>query len=89
MPEPVSWYVIESGWAVLDSSGEDVGKVAEVLGDEDHDIFDGLAVATGLLASPRYVASEHVETILEGEIHLDLTGAEVERLDDYTPQHHV
>jgi hypothetical protein len=85
MPDPVSWYVIESGWAVLDSADEEVGKVADVLGDEEHDIFDGLTFAASAMSAPRYVPSERVGTILEGEVHLDLTRAEVEQLDAYTP----
>ena len=34
--------VIEQGWSVVDSEGEDVGRIDEVLGDEEADIFNGL-----------------------------------------------
>jgi len=83
MPDPVSWLVIENGWTVLDRSAEQVGKVAEVVGDPELDIFTGLAVSTGLLASARYVAAERVQRIVEGEVHLDLSRDEVARLPDY------
>src|SRR5262249_42755855 len=41
MSEPMSWYMIEPGWAVVDSDGDEAGKVADVLGDTEADIFNG------------------------------------------------
>lgn len=62
--------MVEPGWKVLDASGEELGHVAEVLGDVDRDIFDGLNVTKGLLSSTDYVASERVAEIRVGEVHL-------------------
>jgi hypothetical protein len=70
MPDPVAWNMIEPGWKVYDASGEEIGKVAEVLGDMEADIFDGLNVTKGLLSSTEYVPSERVADIREGELHL-------------------
>jgi len=70
MPDPMAWTMVELGWKVLDESGEEIGRVAEVLGDAKADIFDGLHVTKGLLSSTDYVPSERVAQILEGEIHL-------------------
>ncbi len=66
MPDPASWLVIEKGWKVQAADGSEVGTVAETLGDENRDIFDGLAVSTGLLSKPVYVPSEQVGEIVEG-----------------------
>ena len=33
LPDPVAWTVVEPGWRVLDASGDEIGHVAEVLGD--------------------------------------------------------
>lgn len=71
MSEPVSWFVVERGWRVLGPGGKELGTVDEVLGDEDADIFNGLRVHSGLLASPTYVPAERVGEIREGEIVLD------------------
>src|SRR5204863_5066876 len=49
MPDPVSWMMIEQGWAVIDADGDEVGRVDEVLGEEGADIFNGLQVLTGTL----------------------------------------
>src|SRR2546421_12701572 len=80
---PVSWYLIEAGWEVLDRDGESVGRIEEVIGDSTHDIFDGLSIATNLLGKPRYVPAEQVAAITEGTLRLALSAAEVEALTEY------
>jgi hypothetical protein len=85
MADPVSWFVIEKGWKVHAADGSDVGTVAETLGDESHDIFDGLAVSTGLLSKPVYVPSEQVGEIVEGAVTLSLSADAVKRLEAYEP----
>lgn len=72
MPDPVSWMMIEQGWSVVDADGEDVGRIDEVLGDQDADIFNGLQVLTGVLGTPQYVPSERVGDIVEGRVHIEL-----------------
>ena len=81
--DPVSWFLIRSGWTVVSADGHEIGRVDEVAGDETHDIFDGLAVSTGVLGKPRYVPAEQVGTIEEGTIHLTLTRDECDRLGEY------
>jgi uncharacterized protein YrrD len=85
MPDPASWLVVERGWEVVSSDGEKVGAIDEVLGDQNADIFDGLAVAPGLLKKPKYVPAERVGEIVEGRVTLELTEAEFDALDDYEP----
>jgi uncharacterized protein YrrD len=80
---PVSWFVIEPGWKVATSDGKDVGTVHEVIGDEDADIFDGLAVSTGLLRRPRYVPAESVGEITDGHVRLTVTADAFEHLDEH------
>jgi hypothetical protein len=81
MPDPVSWFVVEPGWKVVSADGSEVGTVHETLGDQELDIFDGLAVSTGALSKPTYVPSEKVGEIREGEVRLDLTTEEVKALE--------
>ena len=69
-PDPVAWTLIEPGWKVYDAAGEESGRVAEVRGDPEADIFDGLEVSSGLLSGTQYVPSERVAQIREGEVHL-------------------
>ena len=83
MSDPVSWLMIEPGWAVVDLEGEEIGKVEEIVGDTGHDIFNGLTVAVGLLKKGRYVPAERVAEISEGRVRLAIRGREVERLAEY------
>ena len=64
MADPVSWLLIEPGWEVVDADGRRVGKVDEVLGEDEADIWDGLTV------DGKYVPAEQVASIVEGLITL-------------------
>ncbi len=75
--------MIRPGWKVYASDGTDVGAVDEVAGDDNADIFDGLAVARSALAKPTYVPSESVGPITEGRIELTLTAEQVDALGEY------
>ncbi len=57
--------MIEPGWTVVDAHGEKVGKVDEVLGDEQIDIFHGL------LVGGEEILAERVAEIHEGEVRLN------------------
>ena len=83
MADPVSWFVIEPGWKVVDANGADVGTVEEVVGDSSDDIFNGLSIATTLLGQPRYVPAEQVRTIVEGSVELALTKEQIAHLDEF------
>ena len=82
MPDPVAWKVVEHGWRVVASDGEEVGHVHEIIGDPEADIFDGLSVSHGLLKRSRYVASELVGEIVEGTVHLTVDTSAFGRLDE-------
>jgi len=64
MADPVSWLLIEPGWEVVGANGERIGKVDEVLGDFEADIWDGLTV------DGKYVPAEQVASIVEDRITL-------------------
>jgi hypothetical protein len=83
LAEPVSWFLIEKHWRVVGADGKEIGKVEEVVGDSNHDIFSGLTVGTGLLHKPHFVPAEVVAGILEGEVRLSIGRDEFERLEEY------
>jgi hypothetical protein len=72
MADPCSWLQIEQGWNVVASDGVTIGTVAQVEGDKQDDIFDGLAVASGRPAQIHYVPGEQVGTIYPGEVTLKI-----------------
>ena len=84
MADPVSWKIAERGWSVVANDGNEVGKLDQVLGDTEADIFDGLAVGAGtVLDRPLYVPSEKVGSIEEGTVHLTIDSAEYGQLQPY------
>ena len=83
MADPVSWLMIEPGWRVISADGQQVGRIEEITGDSNADIFDGLAVASTLWAHQRYVAAESVGVITMGEVHLLVDAAAMEGLPKY------
>jgi len=82
MADPVSWLLIEPGWRVDTVDGKEVGRVLEVTGDSDADIFDGVAIAFSMFAKPRYLPAEQVAEIVEGRVLLRLDRAGIERLTE-------
>ena len=46
MADPASWLVAEPGWEVVGADGKHIGQVKEILGDNDKDIFNGLAACS-------------------------------------------
>ena len=83
MGDPVSWFIVEPGWEVVGTEGKRIGQVKEVLGDQEKDIFNGLAVSPGLLKPTRYVPAESIERIEEGVIRLAIPHDRFEHLDQH------
>jgi hypothetical protein len=79
----VAWKAIEANAQVFSSDAQAVGKVSEIVGDQDADVFTGLAVSLGVLGADRFVASERVRAIWPDRVEVDLTAAEIEELPDH------
>ena len=84
MTDPVSWLQIEKGWNVVTADGNGLGAVFEITGDENADIFDGLAIKSNRFASSQYVPAEQVAEIFPGEVRLKITSAEAAALQPFT-----
>ena len=83
MADPVSWLQIEQGWKVLTSDGVSLGEVAQVQGDKQSDIFDGLAVASKNPKRILSVPGEQVGAIYPGEVTLRISSADTVTLEQY------
>lgn len=81
--DPVSWLQIAQGWSVVASDGVTIGSVAQVEGDKQSDIFDGLAVSSGNPPQIRYVPGEQVGLIYPGEVTLKIASADAVRLEPF------
>lgn len=82
----VAWIAIERNAQVVGSDGEAVGKVSEVVGDPDADVFTGLSVSLGAVGANRLVPSERVGAIWPDRVEVGLTKAEIEALPAYQEQ---
>ena len=83
MRQPCSWLMIRQGWRVVAADGTAVGTVAQVQGDKNVDIFDGLSLQTSPAAEPRYVPAESVAAIEPSTVTLRLTGDEAAKLEPF------
>jgi hypothetical protein len=79
----VSWKAIERDATLSSSDGQEVGKVIEVAGDPEADIFNGLVVSLGRLDANRYVPAERVTAIWPRRVEVAATAAELERAPEY------
>ena len=83
MADPVSWLQIEQGWNIVTSDGVIVGTVAQVEGDKQADIFDGLAFESRQPPQIRYVPGEQVGAIYPGEVTLKISSADIGTLEPF------
>ena len=83
MADPVSWLQIGQGWKVVTSDRVIVGTVAQVEGDTQSDMFDGLAVESRQPAQIRYVPGEQVGAIYPGEVTLKMASADTGTLEPF------
>jgi hypothetical protein len=80
MADPVSWLLIRPGWRVEAADGSEAGRVDEVTGDSNADIFNGLAITVHRLGARRYVPAEQVAEIVDQTVRLTLDHAGIEQL---------
>ena len=84
----VAWQNIEHNWPVHAAGGEQVGKVFLVVGDENEDIFDGLAITHhggpfvfhNYEDRPHYVTADQVASIDPGRVTLSISAEEAAHL---------
>ena len=82
-PDQVAWIAIDEDAVVVAADGSEIGKVKEVAGDEEHDIFDGLVVKHSRFGHELYIASERVKSIWPDKVATDLSAQEAESLPPY------
>jgi uncharacterized protein YrrD len=74
---------LEKGTPVVAAGGEEVGKVREVIADEQSEIFSGVTIDTGLLSEPRFVPAEVIEVMTDEAVKLIITAERAEKLEPY------
>ena len=90
-PTTISWKSIEPKWRVISTDGVEFGEVYLTVGDENADIFDGLAITHhggpallhDYIDRPRYVSADQVASIQPGTVHLTITSEEAQHLPEH------
>lgn len=79
-----SYRLLRPGMRVQGRDGVDLGTVAEVVADENADIFRGLLLSRGLFGTNVFVPGERVDAVEEDVVRVDLDRDEAERLQPFT-----
>ena len=70
----IAWLALEKGTSVIDSTGAEIGKVSEVVADEQKDIFSGIQWREGMLGNEHYVPADLIEELTSEAVRLRVSG---------------
>lgn len=80
---PIAWLALAEGTPILSSDGQEVGRVATVVADEQKDIFSGVTFKPGLLDGQRFVPASAIDRLTESAVHLNISAQQTEDLEPY------
>lgn len=80
---PIAWLALDEGTPILASDGEEVGRVATVVADEQKDIFSGVTFKPGLLDGERFVPADSIDRLTDAAVYLNITAAQAAELEPY------
>ena len=80
---PIAWMALRKGHPVTGSDGEPVGKLSEVVADQQKDIFSGIAFRHGILDHERFAPADLIETITSESVQLRISADEAATLEQY------
>jgi hypothetical protein len=83
----VSWMAIHQNARVIDRDGTDIGHVEAVLGDEEDDIFHGLALNLKGWGGHVELPADRIQRITADRIYTDLGPDEGKSLEELETDH--
>jgi hypothetical protein len=83
---PSSWLAILENTPVLSAGGEETGRVKEVIGSEEEDIFHGIVITHGTLTSDVLIPGANVVSITNKKVDTNLSAEEVRALPAYVEE---
>jgi uncharacterized protein YrrD len=75
---PIAWAALATGTPVYSSDGRELGKVDQVIADEQKDIFSGIALDPGWFKDERFVPADLIESLTKDAVHLNITAGAAE-----------
>ncbi|MGH2808050.1 MAG: DUF2171 domain-containing protein [Actinomycetota bacterium] len=82
--EPISYLALPKGARIVSSDGEEVGRVSEVISDDEKDIFSGITFRHGVRGQEHFIPAELVTRMTAEEVTLGVTSAvAMEKIEPY------
>ncbi|MGH2734858.1 MAG: DUF2171 domain-containing protein [Actinomycetota bacterium] len=78
---PLAWTALEQGTPVVASGGREIGRITDVVGDLQKDIFSGVTFRHGLLDSHHFVPADAIASITAQSVVLKIDEAQAEALE--------
>ena len=79
----VAWLAMPERAPVMDEAGQEIGRVDELLGDREDDIFHGIVVKLNRGGPKVEVRADRIPKITTHRIYTDLAPDELEQLPEY------
>ena len=76
----VAWLAMPEKAPVIGASGEEIGRMEELLGDKEDDIFHGIVLKLARGGHKVEVAANRIPKITTRRVYTDLAADELERL---------
>ena len=76
----VAWLAMPEKAPVMGESGEEIGRMEEVLGDKEDDIFHGIVLKLARGGHKVEVRADRIPKITTRRVYTDLAADELERL---------
>ena len=83
--DPVAWSYVEADTIVVDTSGQEVGRVAAMLGTESEGIFHGVAVRTYGDGKLRMVPADAVTGLTPSKVEIGWNAEQLAATEEYEP----
>ena len=83
--DPVAWSYVEAETLVVGPSGEDLGRVAAMLGTETEGIFHGVAVTPYQDGTTRVVPADAVTRLTTGRVEIAYDADQLAAAEEFHP----
>ena len=83
--DPVAWSYVEADTLVVGANGEELGRVAAMLGTETEGIFHGIAVTPYHDGTTRVVPSDDVRRLTSSKVEIAYDEEQLTAAEEYHP----
>ena len=83
--DPVAWSYVEAETLVVGANGEELGRVAAMLGTETEDIFHGIAVTPYRDGTTRVVPADDVTRLTSSKVEIAYDAERLAAAEEYHP----